>query len=162
MFNKKYTTVQHNGPDGNKGIFYYLYDMDHGDPMQLWAAQDFYYMRYSDVLLMHSELTETATGLNEVRHRAGFTDDVAYSLDALKEERKFEFAFEGLRWFDLVRWGDVEDNSKNFYSNEVDVNNSGVASTYSVQYRTETKGLVPVPESEIRLSNGLYIQNPGW
>ncbi|MCU4173909.1 RagB/SusD family nutrient uptake outer membrane protein [Carboxylicivirga sp. N1Y90] len=161
MFNKKYTTIQHDGPDGVKGMFYYLYDMDHGDPMQLWAAQDFYYMRYADVLLMHSELTETADGMNEVRRRAGLTD-TSYSLAALKEERKYEFAFEGLRWFDLVRWGDVENDANNYYSNEVDVDNSGVASKYSVQYRPVTKGLVPVPESEVRLSNGVYEQNPGW
>ncbi len=162
MFNKKYTTIQHGGKDDVKGMFYYLYDMDNGDPLQLWAAQDFYFMRYADVLLMHSELTETATGLNQVRKRAGYTDDIAYSLDAIKIERKYEFAFEGIRWFDLVRWGDVEDDSKNYFSNVVDVVNSGVEATYSVKYRPETKGLLPVPESEIRLSNGVYSQNPGW
>ncbi len=161
LFNKKYTTIQHNGADGVRGLFYYLYEMNHGDPMQLWAAQDFYYMRYADVLLMQSELTEDATHMNAVRRRAGL-GDIAYSLDALKEERKYELAFEGLRWFDLVRWGDVADNSKNFFSNEVDVVNSGVPGKYSVSYRPETKGLVPIPESEIRLSNGVYQQNPGW
>ncbi len=160
MFNKKYTTIQHDGAEGVKGLFYYLYEMNNGDPMQLWAAQDFYYMRYADVLLMHSELTEDATGMNAVRARAGLPA-IGYTLDALKEERKHEFAFEGLRWFDLVRWGDVE-TTNNFYSIEVDVVNSGVPGKYSVNYRNETKGLEPIPESEIRLSNGVYEQNPGW
>nr|WP_319398881.1 RagB/SusD family nutrient uptake outer membrane protein [uncultured Carboxylicivirga sp.] len=160
LVNKKYTTLQHNGPDGIKGMFYYLYNMSNGDPMQLWAAQDFYYLRYSDVLLMLSELTETADGLNEVRRRAGL-EDVAYSLSALKEERLHEFAFEGLRWFDLVRWGDVE-TTNNFYGTEITVNNSGVEEPYQVSYRAETKGLVPIPESEIRLSNSVYEQNAGW
>ncbi len=160
FFNKKYTTLQHNGPDGVKGLFYYLYNMNNGDPMQLWAAQDFYYMRFADVLLMHSELTETATNMNKVRARAGLPA-IGYSLEALKEERKHEFAFEGLRWFDLVRWGDVE-TGNNLYSVEVDVVNSGVPGKYSVKYRPETKGLLTIPESEIRLSNGVYEQNPGW
>lgn len=160
LMNKKYTTLQHNGPDGIKGMFYYLYDMSHGDPMQLWAAQDFYYLRFADVLLMHSELTETADGMNAVRARAGL-ESVAYSLEALKEERMHELAFEGLRWFDLVRWGDVE-NGNNFYNNEITVNSSGVETTYQTSYRTETKGLVSIPESEIRLSDGVYEQNPGW
>ncbi len=160
MFNKKYTTIQHDGAEGVKGLFYYLYEMNNGDPMQLWAAQDFYYMRYADVLLMHSELTDDATGMNEVRARAGLPA-IGYTLDALKEERKHEFAFEGLRWFDLVRWGDVE-TSNNFYSIEVDVVNSGIPGKYSVSYRPETKGLEPIPESEVRLSNGAYEQNPGW
>ncbi len=160
LVNKKYTTLQHDGPDGVKGMFYYLYDMSNGDPMQLWAAQDFYYLRFADVLLMHSELTETADGMNAVRARAGL-EDIEYTLSNLKTERLHELAFEGLRWFDLVRWGDVE-TSNNFYGTEISVNNSGVDGTYSVSYRSETKGLEPIPESEIRLSNGVYEQNPGW
>lgn len=160
LMNKKYTTIQHEDPDGVdgvKGMFYFLYDMTHGDPMQLWSAQDFVFMRYADVLLMHSEITETADGLNEVRSRAGL-GNIGYSLAALKEERKFEFAFEALRWFDLVRWGDVD----TAFGGQIDVQNSGIDATYSVQYRPETKGLVPIPESEIRLSGGVYEQNPGW
>ncbi len=160
LVNKKYTTLQHNGPDGIKGMFYYLYNMNNPDAMQLWAAQDFYYMRLADVLLMHSELTETADGLNEVRARAGL-DEVAYSLDAVKEERMHELAFEGIRWFDLVRWGDVE-NDNNFYSSPITVSNSGSDASYSVTYRPETKALNQIPQTQIRLSNGLYEQNPGW
>jgi hypothetical protein len=34
--------------------------------------------------------------------------------------------------------------------------------SYSVKYRAETKGLVSIPETEIRLSNNIYTQNPGW
>lgn len=160
LVNKKYTTLQHNGDDGVKGMFYYLFNMNHGDPMQLWAAQDFYYLRYSDILLMHSELTETADGLNQVRNRAGL-ESISYTLADLKDERLHEFAFEGLRWFDLVRWGDVE-TSNNYYSIEATVNNSGADAKYTRTYRTETKGLVPIPESEVRLSNGVYTTNPGW
>ncbi|SMO69605.1 Starch-binding associating with outer membrane [Saccharicrinis carchari] len=160
LVNKKYTTLQHNGPDGTKGMFYYLFNMVHGDPMQLWAAQDFYYLRFADVLLMHSELTQTADGMNAVRARAGL-DPIAYSLADLKTERLHEFAFEGLRWFDLVRWGDVE-SGNNYFDVDVKVNNSGNEGTYKVAYRAETKGLVPVPEGEIRLSDGVYMQNPGW
>ena len=160
LVNKKYTTLQHEGPDGVKGMFYYLYDMSHGDPMQLWAAQDFYYLRFADILLMHSEITGTADGMNSVRDRAGL-DPLPFTMENLKKERMYEFAFEGLRWFDLVRWGDVE-TSNNFYSVSVEVNNSGVNGTYSVTYPTAIKGLMPIPESEVRLSNGVYEQNPGW
>jgi len=157
LFNKKYTTIQHDGPDGVRGMFYYLYNMVHGDPMQLWAAQDFIYMRFADVLLMHSEITGTADGLNAVRSRSGLSN-VGYSLAAIKEERLHEFAFEGLRWFDLVRWGDVN----NAFNESINVRNSGVDAVYNVTYRPETKGLLPIPETEINLSNGVYNQNPGW
>jgi len=162
LFNKKYTTIQHpdpdpDGEDGVKGMFYFLYEMNNGDPLQLWAAQDFIYMRFADVLLMHSEISETATGMNLVRNRAGL-GDVGYSIEAIKEERLHEFAFEGLRWFDLVRWGDLE----SAFSGNVAVRNSGSDASYSVTYRPETKGLVPIPETEIRLLDGVYKQNPGW
>jgi hypothetical protein len=141
-------------------MFYYIYHSTNKD-MQLWAAQDYYYLRYADVLLMHSELTETAVGINAVRDRVGLPH-VTYSLDNLKKEREYEFAFEGLRWFDLVRWGDVEDPAKNYYTVPVNVMNSGVAGVYVNAYPPAIKGLVPIPESEVRLSNGVYEQNPGW
>jgi hypothetical protein len=164
LMNKKYTTLQHTGVRDDaasvQGMFYWIYGWTNGDPMQLWAAQDYYYLRYADILLMHSELTGTADGMNEVRERAGL-DPLEYSLENLKEERLHEFAFEGVRWFDLVRWGDVE-NDNNYYSVPSDVNNSGTESTYQVSYRPEIKGLMPIPESEIRLSNGVYEQNAGW
>ncbi len=162
LFNKKYMHLEYDdgSGDGMKGMFNYIYNWTNTD-MQLRHAQDFYYMRFADVLLMLSELTGDAQYMNRVRDRAGLPA-VAYSLDALKQERLHELAFEGLRWFDLVRWGDVDDDSKNFYDNEIDVRNTGSPATYKVIYRTETKGLVSIPESEIRLSNGVYQQNPGW
>ncbi|WP_286846721.1 RagB/SusD family nutrient uptake outer membrane protein [Proteiniphilum sp. UBA5463] len=159
---KKYIQLQHDGPQGVKGMFYYMYNPgSDSDSYMLWTAQDFYYLRYADVLLMHSELTGTADGLNQVRSRAGL-NNISYSLDALKKERMYEFAFEGVRWFDLVRWGDVENSTRNYYSREASVLNNNVEATYSVKYRSEIKGLLPIPESEIRLSNGVYNQNPGW
>jgi hypothetical protein len=106
---------------------------------------------------MHSEISETNDGLNTVRNRAGL-GSISYSLDAIKQERLHEFSFEGLRWFDIVRWGDVD----NAFSDTFEVNNSGIDGTYQTMYRTETKGLLPVPETEIRLLNGSYNQNPGW
>lgn len=160
LFNKKYMHLEYDNGGGMKGLFNYIYNWTNTD-MQLRHAQDFYYMRFADVLLMLSELTEDAQYMNLVRERAGL-DPVAYSLDALKEERLHEFAFEGLRWFDLVRWGDVDDPTKNFFDNEIEVRNSGSPAIYKVNYPVATKGLVSIPESEIRLSNGVYDQNQGW
>lgn len=160
LFNKKYMHLEYDNGGGMKGLFNYIYGWTNTD-MQLRHAQDFYFMRFADVLLMLSELTEDAQYMNLVRARAGL-DDITYSLDALKQERLHELAFEGLRWFDLVRWGDVNDPTKNFFDNEINVRNSGSPAVYKVNYRQETKGLVSIPESEIRLSNGVYEQNKGW
>ena len=157
LFSKKYTAIQHgDGTGGNKGMFVQLYNWGNAD-MQLMHAQDFIFMRYADVLLMHSEISGTADGMNAVRERAGL-EPVAYSLEAMKEERMHELAFEGLRWFDLVRWGDVT----NAFEVVIDVRNSGSDAKYKVAYRQETKGLVPIPETEVRLSSDVYEQNPGW
>ncbi|WP_281298160.1 RagB/SusD family nutrient uptake outer membrane protein [Flavobacterium limnophilum] len=156
-FNKKYTSLQHpNAANSNVGMFVQMYKWGNAD-MQLMHAQDFIFMRYADVLLMHSEITKTATGMNAVRSRAGLLP-IAYSLDAIKEERLHEFAFEALHWYDIVRWGDV----KTAFSDSFPVRNSGTDAIYSAKYRAETKGLLPIPETEIRLSNGVYTQNPGW
>nr|WP_294925334.1 RagB/SusD family nutrient uptake outer membrane protein [uncultured Flavobacterium sp.] len=158
FFNKKYASLQYpNDKGANVGMFIQLYKWANTD-MQLMHAQDFILMRYADVLLMHSEITKTATGINAVRQRAGGLPPVGYSIQALKEERLHEFAFEGLHWFDLVRWGDVE----TAFNDVIPVVNSGTAANYTANYRTETKGLVPIPETEMRLANGLYNQNPGW
>lgn len=162
LVNKKYIQVQHNDDEGLKGMFYYMYRPGAGsDSYMLWSAQDFYYMRYADVLLMHSELTETADGMNTVRQRSGLAP-VGYSLKAIKDERKHEFAFEGIRWFDLVRWGDVGNSENSYFGKSANVINNGVEGTYAPKYRPEVKGLVSIPESEIRLSAGVYEQNPGW
>ncbi|MDR6846254.1 RagB/SusD family nutrient uptake outer membrane protein [Flavobacterium granuli] len=157
FFNKKYTSIQHsNGSGSNVGMFVQMYDWSNTD-MQLMHAQDFIFMRFADVLLMHSEITKTPDGMNAVRSRAKLPA-IGYSLDAIKEERLHEFAFEALHWFDIVRWGDVN----TAFNDSFPVRNSGTGAMYSVKYRAETKGLMPIPETEIRLSNGVYTQNPGW
>lgn len=156
LFNKKYTAIQHSDGSANVGMFVQLYGWGNAD-MQLMHAQDFIFMRFADVLLMHSEITGNPDGMNEVRARAGL-GPVEYSLENIKKERMHELAFEGLRWFDLVRWGDVT----NAFNDVIDVRNSGSDAKYSVTYRPEIKGLVPIPETELRLSSGVYEQNPGW
>lgn len=149
--------------DGSTSLWGYLYDNTGATDMQLWAAQDVFLLRYADILLMHSELTETPDGMNAVRGRAGL-DPVEWSLENLKKERLYEFAFEGLRWFDIVRWGDVAQSGKTYFGKPLTVKNGDVPTPYTVTYRAETKALIPVPESEIRLSigSGDYEQNPGW
>lgn len=157
FFNKKYTSLQfRNAKNELSGLFVQLYSWTNND-MQLRHAQDFIFMRFADVLLMHSEITKTSTGLNAVRSRAGLPS-VAYTLDAIKAERLHEFAFEALHWFDIVRWGDLEAA----FAGTLSVRNTGASAIYSVKYRPETKALVSIPETEIRLSNGVYTQNPGW
>ena len=135
------------------------------DDFQLGHEIDLNVIRFADVLLMHSEITKTADGMNRVRARAGLPA-VTYSETALRNERRWELAFEGTRWADIRRWGIAEQAlSKQVGS---DIWNRGVPTVmkeqkdgYAARYAA-TKGFMPIPQSEIDLSNGVLKQNAGW
>ncbi|SFK42269.1 SusD family protein [Porphyromonadaceae bacterium KH3CP3RA] len=132
---------------------------------QLAHTQDLVLIRFADVLLMHSELAQDATGLNRVRARVGLSP-VAYSLEVLKKERRWELAFEGLRYFDLMRWGDAATQLAR--QEGVAIKNRGVDAVmrafgggYQARYEA-TGGFWPIPDSQIQLSDGVLVQNEGW
>lgn len=135
------------------------------DDFQLGHEVDLNVIRFADVLLMHSELTQTADGINRVRARAKLPA-VTYSETALRNERRWELAFEGTRWADIRRWGIAKDAlSKQLGS---DIWNRGVATImkeqgagYAARYEA-TQGFMPIPQTEIDLSNGVLKQNAGW
>ncbi len=119
--------------------------------------------RFADVLLMYSELEKDAASLNRVRARVGLPA-VAYSEEALRNERRWELAFEGSRWDDLRRWGIAADalskqSGQAMYNQGVKVNMpfTGYADRYN-----KTKGFYRIPKSQIDLSAGAYKQNAGW
>lgn len=135
--------------------------------------EDFYLIRYADVLLMQTELTGDATYMNEVRKRAGLSEKT-YSWDNIQNERRWELAFEGLRWNDLRRWSGISANATSLIGKTLDaqggqrINVKGswttlkhMNSSWSQRY-VETKGFLPKPQSQISLANGAMKQNEGW
>ncbi len=163
------------GAYGDDGTLYQSYGYFYGseNDKQVGLTQSLVWLRFADVLLMHSELTDGKTiyngksGMNAVRERAGLAD-VAYSLDALKKERRYELCFEAMRWNDLRRWGDVQVIVTNQEGNPI--LNQGVAGVYQWQanhpfmdrYNATGGGFFKIPESQITLSEGVLEQNPGW
>ena len=123
-------------------------------------------IRFADVLLMLSELTGDAQYMNRVRARVGLPA-IPYSLEALQLERKHELALEGYRFWDLLRWypldqaGSIIDKAKNgvsFWRN-------GLEMTFTCDFAKRlpaTGGFLALPLSEIKLSEGVLKQNPGW
>ena len=124
------------------------------------AGNDWIVLRYADVLLMHveailaggQETTATAAlnSFQQVRNRAGLTTPVtSVTKQELLDERRVELAFENHRFFDLVRFG-VAQEVLSSYSD---------ANGYSFN---ATDLLLPIPQREINLSNGMMSQNPGY
>ena len=130
-------------------------------------------IRYSDVLLMCAEAINATEGptsdavkyVNAVRNRAQLPDltssqtaTEASFLAAIKQERRAEFMYEGLRWFDLVRWGDFIPVMTNFLKQSDEGN--GRYSNNVQSFRS----IFAIPQSEMdRYDNtGVMWQNPEY
>ncbi len=132
--------------------------------------QDYFAIRYSDVLLMAAELgsPNAVSYYNQVLLRADSSATPAATVTKadILAERRLEFAGEGLRYWDLLRQG-------------VDVAASTIAANTTVSYFQDgtanppsaskleaninaTRGLQQIPNDQITLSSGTLIQNPGW
>jgi len=119
----------------------------------LGSEHDWIELRLGDVILLYAEaLNENGntvaalTQLNRIRSRAGLADSSATSQadvrQAIHDERRLELAFEGHRWFDLVRTNTV---------------NAEMGETVSSNYH-----VFPIPTSEVRSTNGVITQNTGY
>ncbi|PKP49995.1 MAG: RagB/SusD family nutrient uptake outer membrane protein [Bacteroidetes bacterium HGW-Bacteroidetes-11] len=116
-------------------------------------------LRYADVLLMEAEALcelkrtgEAYSPLNQVRNRAGLANLSGLSQSALREairkERRIELAFEGSRWFDLVRYDNGQYAAPFFNS----IGKTNFTSKFL---------LLPIPQKEIDTNPNL-TQNSGY
>ncbi|WP_372774304.1 RagB/SusD family nutrient uptake outer membrane protein [Mangrovibacterium sp.] len=112
-------------------------------------------LRYADVLLMAAEAYhfdnqdgKAVIELNKVRTRAEMpavsTSDDVFAV--IVKERQLELAFEGSRYWDLVRWG------------------LAAQELGSLGFQTGKHELFPIPQNEIIANNGIDAedQNPGY
>lgn len=116
--------------------------------------------RYAEVLLMKAEALnelgrteEAVEPLYEVRKRSGLTSRLgitdksqAEMRDIIYKERRIELAFEGQRWFDLIRRPDY---AKAFFKSIGKTNFS------------DKNLLFPIPLLEMQ-ANPKLVQNPGY
>lgn len=123
----------------------------------LGAEHDWIELRYADIILMYAEtLNENGSSaedvldlLDPIRTRAGLNpldhtvlNTQALVRQAILDERRLELAFEGQRWFDLVRTGTVD---------------AEMGQTINSNYH-----VFPIPVSEILATDGVITQNPGY
>ena len=121
------------------------------------SEADWYVLRLADIILLYAEAgivnasmtdTEVLALVDDIRIRAGLpifdiadfptSDDV---FQAIKDERKVELAWEGHRWFDLVRWGDAKT---------------------ALGFESDDYLLFPIPIQEVLATSGVINQNPGY
>lgn len=119
-------------------------------------------IRYSDVLLMAAEIGNNVTYINEVRARVGLPALGAYTEDALFEERRMELSLEGIRYFDLLRRGATIANQELSAPGSSGPQYTGDDAVYNVTFNSSTRGFLPIPQTEIDLSNGVLVQNDGY
>ena len=127
-------------------------------------AQTWIIMRYADVLLMAAELGSSngSAYLDQVRTRAGL-GHLALNQQNIMEERARELAFEGVRYWDLLRQG-VDVMADAVCASAATVLNGGdeVQLSYDRAQIIRTKGLCQIPYNQITLSHGVLKQNEGW
>ncbi len=100
------------------------------------SPQDYYLIRYAHILLIKAEaLAQQGTDseiyalINQLRDRVSMphVEDVEGAglsqtelLDLVKHERRIETAFEFLRYFDIKRWGEIQEKYDYFNAHELD------------------------------------------
>ncbi|MBC9796556.1 RagB/SusD family nutrient uptake outer membrane protein [Sinomicrobium weinanense] len=126
-------------------------------------------IRYAEVLLTYAEAKNELNGpdtsvyeaLDRIRERAGMppVDRNLYNTqsklrEAIRNERRVELALEGHRYMDIRRWEIAPEVMK-------DIKNIKNTTAQS-RIWDDKLYLMPVPQSEIDLSEGILEQNPGY
>ena len=138
------------------------------------SVDNTYVLRYAEVLLNYAEASNEQNGpsgdalakLNQVRQRAGLAALTAASPQALTKQalrdeidrqRRLEMAFEGERWFDLLRYArhTIADGTARHAVTALDIIQQ-MRKTRDVNYL-----LFPLPQAELN-TNPLITQNPGF
>jgi hypothetical protein len=165
--------------------------MEDDESVNVWSSGTNWIMiRYAEVLLgyLESKLESGATidqalldqTINLVRGRAAVNMPAVTTTNAeglrkiIRRERRVEFAFEGLRYYDILRWGIAADELNHQFTGQKLTNDPANYTAYPVdsegyyimsqQKRAFKKGvneLWPIPQSEMDINKNL-VQNPGY
>jgi len=141
-------------------------------------------IRYAEVLLLAAEANlginqaKADAYLNEVRTRAQLPSKTGITLSDIKVEKRLELCYEGVRYMDIIRWGDayelLKDQGKVNYQFNVGSDKNNPVYSSSVQDENPNAGFkqgknerLPIPMAEMDVNgedkpNGHVKQNPGW
>jgi len=95
----------------------------------------------------------------------------------VQNERRWEFAFEGVRFNDMRRWSGKDAGQTSYAALALEAQNGQkivvkgntsdkvtmrhMTCSWSKRY-ADTNGFLAKPQNQINLMNGNLIQNPGW
>ena len=177
----------------HSGMSFKKFYSDPTEYSNIWSCErNFPLFRYAEVLLSYAEAKmelndidqSVYEAINQVRRRAGMpdVDQAKYSSQSklrelIRRERRVEFAYEGMRRDDIIRWGIAgEVMNQNVYHMEGEITDvMNEEGDYNVKLRPVTEAdledrrtfvvgkneLMPVPQSA-RDANPLLSQNPGY
>lgn len=132
-------------------------------------------LRYADILLMRAEalielnqnLPEAVSLINQIRTRVNMPVIGMASQSVLRErlrhERRIETAFEGLRYFDIIRWRIADKVKKGkVYGARLKAVNENMDHKYvEERFWNDKMYLFPIPQ-EAMDNNDNLVQNPDW
>ncbi|HMH35234.1 MAG TPA: RagB/SusD family nutrient uptake outer membrane protein [Puia sp.] len=135
---------------------YYNYKAYHSEKLESFfnnrdrQIKNVHILRYAEVLLMNAEAAtqlggDAMTPLSQVRARVGLTTASATQMDVWNE-RRIELAMEHDRFFDIVRQGRA----------------AQVMQAAGKNFKAGINELLPIPGTQIALSGGRLVQNPGY
>jgi starch-binding outer membrane protein, SusD/RagB family len=163
-----------------------LSELPNPDPSDVQGV-NFIVIRYAEVLLTYAEalieqntsLPEAAAAINKVRARVNMPaiteTDQAGLRERVRNERRVELAFEGLRWYDMKRWKiggqvmngpvyGVRPGTVDMTTGEVTFSSPNHITVGDVRvFKEDRDYYFPIPQEDIDSNDALKgNQNPNW
>lgn len=127
-------------------------------------------LRWGELMLLKAEIATELDNLSEAKEQVDAIRDRQTTLahlpegltkvqmrDSVRHERRVETAYESaLRYYDLKRWGIMEQRLKEAFGNDPDFN------SLKPTWTAEKNYFLPLPQNEIEKSRGVLIQNPAY
>ncbi len=140
LFQRKYAAREgYNPPPGDQ-------DLNYTNNLRIFRYAETL-LSYAELVSMHGVAEQGASAqaaFDAVRERAfGESKPIALTAENIKLERRREFVGEGMRFYDLVRWGDAES-----------VLTESNPAFHSSRTFTANKRYIPIPQSEIDKTKG--------
>lgn len=143
-----------------------------------WSGLDVPVLRMAEVYLVLAEAlaeqgdVEALTWVNKVRARASVNMPPKLAsdgdlVDLVRHERRVELAMEGLRVYDLVRWGTLKEVFGDGTKVKSHIFSEFISESSSYRYddpigNLEMYALWPIPQSEIDNNTEINTNSPGW